>query len=280
MTHSHILGWRTCPKDAELWLQHWPNTTSSLGGSQPKLSAPFSTKAGSVLAGLSTRLWICPHGWDLGTNLLSWCVREISVMSSGNKGGLFPAEKDAPGTFGSSTRGPAVTDPVGKPHGGHCGGDLHPTAAMLWDGRAAAGWWDSRTPSRGAHVLASLICKEHLCWALAVRITGQILCLLARFTPKTAGAAVGLCQRSPRPPQIQRRGCGGSAPHSSHTAAVSAGDSLSRRAALHPIQSRGSQFFDFFSITVIIFYPWMLATCPCRTVARPAPSHFPVCLTF
>lgn len=193
---------------------------------------------------------------------------------------MFPAEKDAPGAFRISTRCLAVTGPVGKPHGGHCGGDLHPTAAVLWDGRAAAGWWVSRTPSWGAHVSALLICKEHPCWALAVRITGQILCLSARFTPKTPGAVVGLCQRSPRPPQIQRRGCGGSACCSSRTAAVSDGDSLSRRAALHPIQSGGSQFFDFFSITVIIFYPWMLATCPCRTVARPAPSHFPVCLTF
>lgn len=78
---------------------------------------------------------------------------------------------------------------------------------------------------------------------------------------------------SPRPSsgRIPRHGHGGAGSPSSRAAAVSAGDSLSRRAALCPVGSRGSQLFVllclFFSITVIIFYPWMGATRPCRTVA-------------
>lgn len=120
-----------------------PRMGSQPGGCRAKRcweqpgSHRFSAKAGSVPTGLGAHLPLRLCGQARGTDLLSQPVRGVSVTSSRKKGGRV--EKDALGAFGISVQGLAVTGAAGKPCGGCCSGALHPTAAMLWDGRAAAG---------------------------------------------------------------------------------------------------------------------------------------------
>lgn len=60
----------------------------------------------------------------------------------------------------------------------------------------------------------------------------------------------------------------------------SAAQILWRGATVCPRSQQRQPHVGFFSLPVIKFYPWTPATRVRRAVAHPAPSHFPVYLTF